>query len=321
MLASLGFALAAHAQPAPSPQLPTGEEALIEGVVRYFAIVGPADMDLVAKRNQLEVLLRDWGLTVSNCDYLRDLDADLDALIHERYPTWRSDLNLVTDKSILSAQCQPAQDEATFYIAKFTLEEDQEYGGQKRATLQLLPIGDGTQDAPEYVGGYAHRPFVENESWNTVVARAVARGIGGFNEPPAVHVQGDRKKRIGTLAVINAEDSWDPDGDPFELLWTVSVPACIPDGTKDNAQLLPYFGWCPKGTAAGDHEVRMQAGSTGRERTFQPPIIGEYSVSVTPVRGPQSGRGAGRRTWWSANRAGTTTSSSTSTRSRWPKDS
>ena len=71
----LGLASPASSQQ-PDPEI---LEEVEEGVVRHFMVSTPSDVDLVATREQLEVELRAWGLDVSNCDYLRQLDEELDA--------------------------------------------------------------------------------------------------------------------------------------------------------------------------------------------------------------------------------------------------
>ena len=279
----LGLASPASSQQ-PDPEI---LEEVEEGVVRHFMVSTPSDVDLVATREQLEVELRAWGLDVSNCDYLRQLDEELDAEIVDRYPLWRFDDDLVQDKKMLAAKCLPPPGEAVYYIVKVSLDVDPEFGNQKRASVQLLPIGESAAGRREFYGGYAHRPFAERASWSEVIARAIQRAIGGLDEPPSLHIVGETRGKVGEALLFDAGESWDPDGDPFRIEWTATVPACIKEVDGSERVYPKVTKSCPKGMEAEDHPVQMLAGETSRDRMLSPAIVGVHTVTATPVAGPK----------------------------------
>lgn len=269
-----------------------------QGFVRHFVVTTPQSVDLDATREWVELELRNWGLDISNCDYLRQLDQALDADIAENYPSWRFDEDLVTDKRVLSARCLPRTEESLFYVVKVSLDADPDLGGQKRASVQLLPVGPGASQRRSFTGGYAHRPFAERPSWNEVIARAVQRAIGGLDEPPSIVVRGPDKARVGKDVLFDAGESWDPDGDPFLLDWVATVPACK-RRLKDREILLPRAGeQCADRDVPVDHEIRLPAGETGRDRRLTPPITGIYTIRATPRAGPRVLEGGAEVDLW-----------------------
>ncbi len=261
-------------------------QAKVAGFVPHLVMLAPPDVDLAGKRSQVELALGSWGLGLSNCDYLRKLDAELDAEIEDRYPTWRDDVNLATNKKILSAQCLPPEGSTSFYIAKVTLDVEPDFGDQKRATVQLLPVGEDALQRQSFQGGYAHRPFVEAETWTTMLDRALSRALGQFNEPPSMYLEGKAKTRVGKPVGFDGSRSWDPDGDPFEIQWKASVPACVGEDRLGGRKVLPRFGTgCPSGTQATSHTVPMTASESRRQRELLPAVIGEYTLTATALSG------------------------------------
>ena len=262
-------------------------EEVDEGVVRHFMVSTPSGVDLVATREQLEVELRAWGLDVSNCDYLRQLDTELDAEIAERYPQWRFDQDLVQDKQMLAARCLPPAGSAVYYIVKVSLDVDEEFGGQKRANVQLLPIGEQAAGRREFYGGYAHRPFAERATWSEVIARAIQRAIGGLDEPPSLHIEGGTRTQVGKPILFDAGESWDPDGDPFRIEWSATVPACRRE-VQGKERIYPRIGkGCARRAEPVEQPVQMRAGETSRDRKLAPAIVGVHTVTATPVAGPK----------------------------------
>lgn len=258
------------------------ESEPVEGFVRYVSLAVPDDVDPEATRSQLELELRGWGLSISNCDYLRAIDRTLDEEIEARYPTWRFDPDLSAEKRVLTAQCTPSEDSTVFYAAKVALAVDRDLGSQKRATVQLLPLGDGADEHPQYFGGYAHRPYVERVSWADVLARAIERAISGDDAPPTLGIRAPRSTLLDTLAIVDSRDAWDPDGDPFIVRWTATLVACRGTASNGTPIVVPKLKRCPRNhTSADAYEVPLDMGETSRERALDPPAIGEYTVQAT----------------------------------------
>ncbi len=259
------------------------EPAALDGFVRYVSIAAPDDVDMDATRDQLEIELRAFGMTISQCDELRERDAVLDETIAERYPTWRHDPDLLAEKQVLTAQCTPSDPRTTFYAAKVSLAVDPDLGNQRRANVQLIPLGEGADQQTVYVGGFAHRPFRETLSWSDVLSRAIDRAASGQDEAPAVELRGPRRVQLEGRVRLDARRSWDPDGDPFILRWTATVPGCETTTRDGRSIVLPMLERCPSGTTAVEaYEVPLNAGETSRDRVLEPPTVGRYTVEATP---------------------------------------
>jgi len=266
-----------------TPALAQSDPEPVEGFVRYISISTPRDVDPGPVRDRVEIELRDWGLSVSRCDELRELDKALDEEIDERYPTWRFDPDLMADKQVLTARCTPSDSTTAFYVVKVSLAVDPERGNQRRANVQILPLGDRDPDARTYVGGYAHRPFVESAAWSDVLLRALDRALSGADEPPSVYVRGPRRARLGMPTTVTSRGSWDPDGDPFVLRWSATIDACVGTTRSGAPVRLPKLRDCPRGTEpAEDMAVDLGAGQTSQDRVLDPPMIGTYTVSAVP---------------------------------------
>ncbi|MFM2416082.1 MAG: hypothetical protein RL385_805 [Pseudomonadota bacterium] len=141
----------------------------------------------------------------------------------------------------------------------------------RRAVLHLIALGEH----PNIDGGYAHKPGAL-VGWYDLMNRAIERALQGYNDATAVRVSVPQEAEVGETVQINASDSWDPDGEAFELRWDVTHEACV-----QGDDVLPLDKRdCPTGMVPAPVHVRSQAGGADGVREFTVPMIGDYTLRV-----------------------------------------
>jgi hypothetical protein len=137
--------------------------------------------------------------------------------------------------------------------------------------LHLVPL----YDHPKLDGTYGHQKGAP-DTWYVVMDHVIRRTIGGKNEPTAIRLHVPRETTVGDVVQLDGRETWDPDGDAFELIWKVKVKGCVGKG-----KVLPRDQHdCPEGYKLDDWVVRTHAGSHGQNRELTIPLIGDYHVEV-----------------------------------------
>jgi hypothetical protein len=191
--------------------------------------------------------------------------------IAERAGTQGIDKYREIDQRLVAAQkCNVPSTATRSYSVKLVLDHDKLLKN-RRAVLHLVALGNYAS----LDGGYAHKPG-ELAGWYDIMNRAIDRALNRYNDHTTIRVSLPEEAVVGETIVIDGRNSWDPDGDAFELRWKVTVDACF-RGTER----VPADGFdCPEGMQRGDAVVYEQAASHDLSREFKVPMVGDYKVMV-----------------------------------------
>jgi hypothetical protein len=175
------------------------------------------------------------------------------------------------DARIVAAQkCAIPPSASRAYDVKLVLDYDPVLKN-RRAVLHLIALGGH----PNIDGGYAHKPGAIT-GWYDLMNRAIERALQRYNDPTSVRVSIPQDAEVGETVHVNASESWDPDGEAFELRWEMTHKACV--GGED---ILPVDRrGCPEGFIPEHVPVRTQAAVADSAREFTVPMIGDYTVNV-----------------------------------------
>ena len=175
------------------------------------------------------------------------------------------------DERLVAAQkCIVPSSAVRAYDVKLILDFDPELKS-RRAVIHLVALGD----YPPIDGGYAHKPGA-SMGWYDLMNRAIERAMRHFNDPTAIRINVPSEAVVGDLVLLDARESWDPDGDAFELHWRVNVNACVGE-----PKALPTDRRaCPAGMKRGPAPVHDQAAEHDLTREFRVPMVGDYEVGV-----------------------------------------
>jgi hypothetical protein len=142
----------------------------------------------------------------------------------------------------------------------------------RRAILRFISPFD---PQPTRSGGYAQKPGEPKLSWDDIIDRGIERTMNGYNDPTSIQMVVPAETHVGQTLHLDARNSWDEDGDTFELRWRVTTTGCIGADEMLPADHRP----CAIGMN-GPIEVYTQSGPKANTREFRVPIVGDYDVAV-----------------------------------------
>lgn len=142
----------------------------------------------------------------------------------------------------------------------------------RRAVLRVARLGTGVM----YAGGYANKPG-ELVPIHDMIDRAVRRALRSVNEPTVLSLVMPPTAEVGRTVNLDARSSWDPDGDPFKLVWDIRVPGC----RKPGADATPVDGWpCGNGSKREKVGVPHAVGNHDQTQTFTATMVGDYDIKL-----------------------------------------
>lgn len=217
----------------------------------------------------LEILkhrLREHGYETAVCKESEEAWDEIIDQLYEPVPYEEIEQSLMESKP-----CALPKPGTSIYSARLTLDYDPELH-KRQATLYLLPLQGGGRKRE---GTYTHKDGAI-ESWYTVIDRVIEHAIQGTDGPVSIRIRLPKEAAVSDVVTMDGTSTWDPDGDAFELLWKVTVKACVGNGTA-----LPRNGHaCPEGTKLADLPVRDRAGDNVQIREFSVPMVGDYHIRV-----------------------------------------
>jgi hypothetical protein len=179
------------------------------------------------------------------------------------------------ERRISETYCPAPELEAKVQVfdAKLTLSVDSRLGNQ-RVVLIMKDIASSSHTT--LTGGYARRPGDEPAEWYDMMSWAIDRTMKKWNVPTTISASLPGSARVGQTVHMDARNSWDADGDPFELIWKVGANVCQGDGFE-----LPLDEReCPSGTLARWREYASDHDQKEMTATFVVPMVGDYQVHV-----------------------------------------
>ena len=231
--------------------------------IRIFA-VGHQDFTIdIGLSTVFKSILDRFHYSVNDCD-------DLLTPLRQNKNRVPDEISAQEEKLLMRSHCNTPPG-AIVYDAELVLGVDPELGN-RRAVLRFIPVFESSSPSS---GGYAQKPGEPKLSWDDIISRGIERTLGGFNDPTSIQVTVPSETSVGDTLEIDARNSWDEDGDTFELRWQVITTGCI--GT--DITLPADQHQCPIGTN-GPVEVFTQSGKKANMREFRVPIVGDYKIAV-----------------------------------------
>jgi hypothetical protein len=283
---SLAVTAPCRADQAPPPQVTAAPRGLISSISITRAL--DAGIDEKVMIQNLQKLLFSYGFQSDHCE---EVSKELKLLTETRGFT-RSSQDATgslqkREAEVVHTSCAKVDPSLAVYRADLTLDVDRELGNQRRAVLQLIPIGG---PAKMFSGGYGQKPHLPSpEEWYVIIDRAIRRTLLNENEDTSISLDPPTLVTVGETTHLDASQSWDLDGDAFELDWHVSTESC-----EGGGRLIPYDTGCPAGMKKARHVVVTRADTSNLTRSFEVPMVGDYEVLVQAKVGTKESAGLSR---------------------------